>query len=113
MHHLIAVLHTAQAGLGECRHNLGSCHRYFLHNWPSLCFLAFDRGHCFGTVICKLDDHNGMLRGYLAMLVVEQAYRGHGAGKERVIHPILLLLLLLLLTEPVQMDQWPDSVQSC
>ena len=54
--------------------------RYFLHNWPSLCFLAFDRGHCFGTVICKLDDHNGMLRGYIAMLVVEQAYRGCGAG---------------------------------
>ena len=58
----------------------GGLRRYFLHNWPSLCFLACDGEHCFGTIICKLDDHNGMLRGYIAMLVVEQAYRGCGAG---------------------------------
>jgi ribosomal protein S18 acetylase RimI-like enzyme len=54
--------------------------RYFLHNWPKLCWLAFDGSHCFGVVVCKADDHNGSLRGYIAMLVVRDAYRGLGVG---------------------------------
>lgn len=31
-------------------------------------------------VVCKLDSHELMQRGYIAMLVVQQAYRGKGAG---------------------------------
>ena len=44
--------------------------------------LAYDGEHCLGTVVCKMDRHKGtgMLRGYLAMLVVEQAYRALGVG---------------------------------
>ena len=58
--------------------------RYFLHSWPRLCWLAFDGSRCFGVVVCKQDDHKGMLRGYIAMLVVKPAYRGLGVG-ERVL----------------------------
>ena len=54
--------------------------RYFLHSWPKLCFMAFDGAHCFGTVVCKMDMHGDLLRGYIAMLVVEHAYRGLGVG---------------------------------
>lgn len=60
-------------------------YRYFLHNWPQLAFLAYDGDHCFGTVVCKMDVHREqMLRGYLAMLVVEKPYRSLGTGTELV-----------------------------
>lgn len=60
-------------------------YRYFLHNWPQLAFLAYDGDHCFGTVVCKMDIHREqMLRGYLAMLVVEKPYRSLGTGTELV-----------------------------
>lgn len=58
--------------------------RYFLHNWPKLCWLAFDGDHCFGVVVCKADDHRGSLRGYIAMLVVKDDYRGLGIGEQDV-----------------------------
>ena len=54
--------------------------RYFLHTWPALCFLAFHEQHCFGVVVCKMEPHGDLLRGYIAMLVVEHAYRGLGVG---------------------------------
>ncbi|DBA82807.1 TPA: hypothetical protein ACH3X1_007033 [Trebouxia sp. C0004] len=60
-------------------------YRYFLHNWPQLAFLAYDGDHCFGTIVCKMDVHREqMLRGYLAMLVVEKPYRSLGTGTELV-----------------------------
>ena len=62
-------------------------YRYFLHNWPQLAFLAYDGDHCFGTVVCKMDVHREqMLRGYLAMLVVEKPYRSLGTGKQLLRH---------------------------
>ena len=64
---------------------LSSCTpcRYFLHIWPELAFLAYDSGHCLGTVVCKMDRHKctNMMRGYLAMLVVEKPYRALGVGE--------------------------------
>ena len=59
-------------------------YRYFLHSWPRLCWLAFHGRQCFGVVVCKQDDHKGMLRGYIAMLVVKPAYRGLGVGEEAI-----------------------------
>lgn len=59
-------------------------YRYFLNNWPSLCFLVHDGDHCFGTVVCKLDQHKSRLRGYLAMLVVEKECRSRGVGSSLV-----------------------------
>lgn len=63
-------------------------YRYFIYNWPNLCYLAFDAstGHAFGTVVCKLDDHRGTMRGYLAMLTVEKEYRGKMIGALRFSH---------------------------
>lgn len=62
-------------------------YRYFIYNWPNLCFLAIDEasGRAFGTVVCKLDPHGVALRGYLAMLVVEKAYRGKQIGARRAV----------------------------
>ena len=58
-----------------------------MHNWPQLAFLAYDGDHCFGTVVCKMDVHREqMMRGYLAMLVVEKPYRSLGTGEQ---HPWL------------------------
>lgn len=58
-------------------------YRYFLQQWPQLCFLALDgeRGAApVGVIVCKCDDHRGTLRGYIAMLVVDEACRGRGVG---------------------------------
>lgn len=58
-------------------------YRYFLHNWPHLCFLAYYKDQPFGVVVCKMDKHGGQehLRGYIAMLVVDKRYRGKGTGE--------------------------------
>lgn len=51
-------------------------YRYFIHNWPKLCFLAMDGDVCVGAIVCKLDIHRQMTRrGYIAMLAVDAAYR--------------------------------------
>uniref|UniRef100_A0A7S2YUE1 N-acetyltransferase domain-containing protein n=2 Tax=Eukaryota TaxID=2759 RepID=A0A7S2YUE1_9CHLO len=63
-------------------------YRYFVYNWPQLCFLAFERvgteEHCVGALVCKADLHKQVLRGYVAMLVVERRLRKRGIGKEMV-----------------------------
>ena len=46
-------------------------YRYFLHQWPHLCYLAFDGSQAIGVIVAKMDDHRGHLRGYIAMLVVD------------------------------------------
>ncbi|PWZ29136.1 N-alpha-acetyltransferase MAK3 [Zea mays] len=57
-------------------------YRYFVYLWPQLTFLAFDArdGKCVGTVVCKMGEHRGAFRGYIAMLVVLKPYRGRGIG---------------------------------
>lgn len=51
-------------------------YRYFIHNWPSLCFLALHENKCVGCIVCKLDIHRGSIkRGYIAMLAVDKDYR--------------------------------------
>ncbi|KAK6057359.1 hypothetical protein COOONC_05124 [Cooperia oncophora] len=45
-------------------------YRYFIHNWPELCVLAYDTtADCYvGAVVCKLDRNaEGRRKGYLAM----------------------------------------------
>jgi len=62
-------------------------YRYFLRNWPFLCFMAFDplNDHCFGCIISKMDVHKEqVLRGYIGMLTVEKPYRHLGVGTELV-----------------------------
>lgn len=59
-------------------------YRYFLRQWPYLCYLAVDptNDHCFGCVVAKMDVHRDRtLRGYIGMLTVEKEYRHLGVGK--------------------------------
>jgi len=50
-------------------------YRYFIHNWPFLCFLAMDNDECVGAIVCKLDRYKEANRGYIAMLDVDEKYR--------------------------------------
>jgi len=62
-------------------------YRYFIHNWPQLCFLAREGvgGSICGAIVCKLDAHKKVVRrGYIAMLAVDKQLRKQGIGKELV-----------------------------
>ncbi|XP_075388491.1 N-alpha-acetyltransferase 30 [Tenrec ecaudatus] len=60
-------------------------YRYFIHNWPQLCFLAMVGEECVGAIVCKLDMHKKMFRrGYIAMLAVDSKYRRNGIGTDLV-----------------------------
>ncbi|OZJ06853.1 N-alpha-acetyltransferase 30 [Bifiguratus adelaidae] len=59
-------------------------YRYFIHQWPNLCFLAMDGDECVGVIICKLDSHKDRLRGYIAMLAVAKDYRKRRIGSTLV-----------------------------
>uniref|UniRef100_A0A8C5QRJ5 N-alpha-acetyltransferase 30 n=1 Tax=Leptobrachium leishanense TaxID=445787 RepID=A0A8C5QRJ5_9ANUR len=60
-------------------------YRYFIHNWPQLCFLAVVEEECVGAIVCKLDMHKKMFRrGYIAMLAVDSKYRRKGIGTNLV-----------------------------
>lgn len=68
-------------------------YRYFINNWPNLCYLAVRRGssdasaapEVVGTIVCKQDRHrSGSLRGYIAMLAVHHSMRKRGMGSRLV-----------------------------
>ncbi|CDS82042.1 related to MAK3 N-acetyltransferase [Sporisorium scitamineum] len=63
-------------------------YRYFVNQWPSLCFLAYTPTHeAVGVIVCKLDRHlkgSRLMRGYIAMISVKQEYRGKGLAKRLV-----------------------------
>lgn len=59
-------------------------YRYFIHNWPNLCFLAMDGDKYVGVIICKLDRHKDRLRGYIAMLAVSKSHRKLSIGSTLV-----------------------------
>ncbi|CCD61490.1 N-terminal methionine N(alpha)-acetyltransferase NatC [Caenorhabditis elegans] len=62
-------------------------YRYFLHNWPEYCFLAYDQTNntYIGAVLCKLElDMYGRCKGYLAMLAVDESCRRLGIGTRLV-----------------------------
>jgi peptide alpha-N-acetyltransferase len=53
-------------------------YRYFIHNWPELCFLCSNRetNELIGAIVSKLDIHKKVLRrGYIAMLAINKEYR--------------------------------------
>ncbi|KAI0597146.1 acyl-CoA N-acyltransferase [Biscogniauxia sp. FL1348] len=59
-------------------------YRYFLYQWAHLCYMALNPADdsLMGVIICKLEHHASHSpsthRGYIAMLAVSSAYRGHG-----------------------------------
>lgn len=59
-------------------------YRYFIHNWPNLCFLAMVGDECIGAIVCKLDRYKDLLRGYIAMLDVHENYRRKQVGSNLV-----------------------------
>ncbi|KAI9280029.1 putative acyltransfersase [Sporodiniella umbellata] len=59
-------------------------YRYFIHNWPNLCFLAMDGEEYVGTIVCKVDKHRDRLRGYIAMLAVSKTHRKRSIGSNLV-----------------------------
>lgn len=60
-------------------------YRYFIHNWPKLCYLAMHGEKCIGAIVCKLDIHRQSIkRGYIAMLAVDQDYRKLKIGTQLV-----------------------------
>lgn len=60
-------------------------YRYFIHNWPKLCFLATFEEKCIGAIVCKLDMHRNVVkRGYIAMLAVDENYRKKKIGSRLV-----------------------------
>lgn len=63
-------------------------YRYFLAQWPELCWIAYDGEKAFGTVVCKMDWCRVRMRGYLAMLCVDRNYRGKGVGSQLVQYAI-------------------------
>ncbi|XP_060069942.1 N-alpha-acetyltransferase 30-like [Ylistrum balloti] len=69
-------------------------YRYFIHNWPKLCFLAMDGAKCVGAIVCKLDMHKKMVRrGYIAMLAVDSDYRRKRIGSHLVRKAIRAMIL--------------------
>ncbi|XP_024440106.1 N-alpha-acetyltransferase MAK3 isoform X2 [Populus trichocarpa] len=78
-HHLPLIMNLVDQELSE-PYSIFT-YRYFVYLWPQLSFLAFHKGKCVGTVVCKMGDHrNSTFRGYIAMLVVIKPYRGRGIG---------------------------------
>ncbi|OEL16974.1 hypothetical protein BAE44_0022006, partial [Dichanthelium oligosanthes] len=47
---------------------------------------------CVGTVVCKMGEHRGAFRGYIAMLVVLKPYRGRGIATELVTRSIRVMM---------------------
>jgi peptide alpha-N-acetyltransferase len=56
-------------------------YRYFINNWPNLCFLCMSGAECVGVIVCKADEHRGAYRGYIAMLAVDSTYRKRRIGE--------------------------------
>ncbi|CAG0920791.1 unnamed protein product [Notodromas monacha] len=68
-------------------------YRYFIHNWPKLCFLAVDGSRCVGAIVCKLDLHKHLVsRGYIAMLTVDKSYRKQRIGTTLVLKAIRAMI---------------------
>ncbi|KIX92264.1 uncharacterized protein Z520_12010 [Fonsecaea multimorphosa CBS 102226] len=71
-------------------------YRYFLYQWPELCFMAVDAtddNKLAGVVICKLEPHRGgPLRGYIAMLATKDKFRGKGIATTLVSKAIDLMI---------------------
>ncbi|XP_023320330.1 N-alpha-acetyltransferase 30-like [Eurytemora carolleeae] len=70
-------------------------YRYFIHNWPNLCYIARHGSKYVGAIVCKLDYHKGAVtkRGYIAMLAVDENYRKRKIGATLVKKAIEAMIL--------------------
>ncbi|KAL7648489.1 UNVERIFIED_CONTAM: hypothetical protein RMT77_000395 [Armadillidium vulgare] len=82
-HQMEAIMRLIQKDLSE-PYSIYT-YRYFIHNWPKLCFLAMINGEVIGAIVCKLDLHKKVtVRGYIAMLAVDERYRKRRIGSNLV-----------------------------
>ncbi|XAR52063.1 Peptide alpha-N-acetyltransferase [Bertholletia excelsa] len=88
-HHLPLIMRLVDEELSE-PYSIFT-YRYFVYLWPQLSFLAFHRGKCVGTVVCKMGEHRNTFRGYIAMLVVLKPFRGRGIATELVTRSIKVM----------------------
>ena len=52
-----------------------------------------DNGECIGAIVCKLDFRkNKVLRGYIAMLAVDERYRKRKIGSNLVLKAINVMI---------------------
>ena len=56
-------------------------YRYFVHSWPQLSLLKHIDNKLVAVIICKLEERKGLMRGYIAMLVVHTLHRREGYAK--------------------------------
>ncbi|CAM8995439.1 unnamed protein product [Rhodiola kirilowii] len=89
-HHLPLIMRLVDEELSE-PYSIFT-YRYFVYLWPQLSFLAFHKGRCVGTVVCKMGEHRDTFRGYIAMLVVIKPYRGRGLATELVSRSIKVMM---------------------
>lgn len=89
-HHLPLIMRLVDEELSE-PYSIFT-YRYFVYLWPQLSFLAFHRGKCVGTIVCKMGEHRNTFRGYIAMLVVLKPYRGRGIATELVTRSIKVMM---------------------
>ncbi|WFD34447.1 hypothetical protein MCUN1_001288 [Malassezia cuniculi] len=73
-------------------------YRYFLNQWPRLCYIAYTSDNTpVGVIIGKMDRHlrgSRLWRGYIAMLSVDTSWRRHHIGSrlvQRIIDEMTLL----------------------
>lgn len=60
-------------------------YRYFITQWPHLCYLAMEGDACIGVVVCKQEQSkHGINTGYIAMLAVRNDRRNKGLGSALV-----------------------------
>lgn len=68
-------------------------YRYFLTQWPHLCYLAMVDSQCVGVIVCKQEpSKRGIDTGYIAMLAVRDDYRNKGLGSTLVSTAIQAML---------------------
>ncbi|PIA32829.1 hypothetical protein AQUCO_04300038v1 [Aquilegia coerulea] len=89
-HHLPLIMSLVDKELSE-PYSIFT-YRYFVYLWPNLSFLAFHKGKCIGTIVCKMGEHRHTFRGYIAMLVVIKPYRGKGIATELVTRSIRVMM---------------------
>ncbi|XP_055338809.1 uncharacterized protein LOC129588546 isoform X2 [Paramacrobiotus metropolitanus] len=76
-------------------------YRYFIYQWPKLCYLALDQNEkIVGTIVCKMENTKGpqigrndyIRRGYIAMLAVDKTQRRKKIGTALVVSAVEALM---------------------
>ena len=60
-------------------------------DWPDLTWLAMDGERVVGSVVCELKERKKRLRGYVAMLSVDPAYRRRGIARDLVLQSLRVM----------------------